>query len=307
VSLFSIFGPPHSGPEQATYRRDTWPAHTRAVGILQDAGIAPPPEWSAVHQRYIKLIELPDEGLDRLANAVINGTGDWTELRALAMTEELARSAHDANINEQVQQRVLTELVNLYKAAAPRNYKLAAAKFDTAAAALTAAAKHIDLESPGDQLAAASSAARQAWLDAPSLATELGEALHALCAAAALAGAPPDVAFVTSSADDITTAEHQIGLCADPGKAHRRKVWEAWAITGGRTARWGALHKLGVKLRAASDPVTAFYKRPENLVTVQKPGGRLGQWDPHDGDLPRGWFPVNVGWIAEKPSTTGIL
>ena len=49
-----------------------------------------------------------------------------------------------------------------------------------------------------------------------------------------LRGAAGDVAYVNAAAD-IGAIEHQIALAA-AGKAHRRKVFQAWAHTGGRVA-----------------------------------------------------------------------
>ena len=46
-------------------------------------------------------------------------------------------------------------------------------------------------------------------------------------------------------------AEHLLTLCVDPRGLHRRRVWECWEQTDGRTGRWGALLSLGVTLRAA--------------------------------------------------------
>lgn len=306
MSFLSMFGAPTPVTDYVRNRRETWAAHTRGVEVLRAAGIPAPPEWVALRERYAKFIELPDHGVDRLAKGIVTGTGDLTELRAVAMAEAMARQSHDAGINERVQQAVLEELVRIYASAAPRNYKLAAGRFDTAAKAFTNAASHLDLDANGDQLVTVSSAARQAWLDAPSLATELEESLHTLCAAAALAGAPTDVAFV-NGATDIPTAAHQIALACDPGKCHRRKVWLAWLNTDKRTGRWGALAALGVKIRAANTPTIAPYKEPEPFVPVVNSGGRIENWDPHDGDLPGSWRPVNVGWQHEHPNVKGVI
>lgn len=290
------------------YNRDGFRCHLSAVETLTQAGIAPPAQWEALKDRYAAYINMGNPSTDRLAAEVVQPTGaDLATLRAVAVAEEQATGGADATVNERVQAAVLRQLEALYSAVAKRNYRTAADRYDTAAKRFTGAANTVNVESSGDMLISASGAQREAWLQAPSLAADLDAARHVLFAAATLAGASPDVAFV-SAATDARTVEHQIALACDPGRAHRRKVWLAWATTDGRTGKWGALHALGVKLRAAGDPTkTVPYKQPEQPVAVSKPGGRLGYWDPHDGDLPRGWQPVNTGWIAEKPSTSGVL
>ena len=39
-------------------------------------------------------------------------------------------------------------------------------------------------------------------------------------------------------------------LVVDPADFHRRRVYEAWREEGNRTSRWGALVKLGARIRA---------------------------------------------------------
>jgi hypothetical protein len=41
-------------------------------------------------------------------------------------------------------------------------------------------------------------------------------------------------------------------LCVSPLDMGRRALWQAWETTEGRCGRWGALHKLGAKIRAAN-------------------------------------------------------
>jgi hypothetical protein len=211
------------------FTRDPWRAHVSAVEVLRQCGIEPPAPWSALLGRYTHFIELPDAAADRLAAEIVSPNGaNVSLLRALALVEEIARGGDDSGVNSKVQAAVLRELETLYQPVAQHNYKLSAQRFDAAAKAFTALAGACDAEASGDTLVHASPAARQAWLDAPAAAAALEEALRPLLAAAALAGAPGDVAFI-SGGTDTATVEHQIAIACDPGKAHRRRVWEAWA------------------------------------------------------------------------------
>jgi hypothetical protein len=80
-------------------------------------------------------------------------------------------------------------------------------------------------------------------------------------------------------------------LVCDPGTAHRRRVWEAWAGQG-RTGRWGPLLRLGVVLRAfPADKLGEFdpYRQPAPLQTRDEPTGMRGisrevVYDPEDPD-----------------------
>jgi hypothetical protein len=302
-----FFASPITDSQEAGYRRDPWRAHTSAIEALRPAGIEPPAEWTALLARYTAFIELGDHATDRLADELLHPRGgDITSLRSAALAEEIARTGDDVAVNTRVQTAVLAELLALYEPAAKQNYKIAAAVYDSAAKRFVDCARTVNIEADGEALVTANSAAREAWLNAPAAAADLEQSLHPLYAAAALAGAPDDVAFITG-ATDTSTAEIQIGLACDPGKAHRRRTWEAWASKKGRCGRWSALHALNVRIRAASDPIGVTpYGRPNAHITVANPGGRLENWDPHDGDLPRGWRPVQTGWYGEQKSTTAI-
>jgi hypothetical protein len=293
---------------EPVYRRDPWNCHTAAMETLRQAGIEPPAEWSALLCRYADYIELGNHAIDRLIAHLVNPTNgaDLTHLRANALVEEVARAGDDSSINGRVQEAVLRQLVASYATVAQRNYETVARRFNDVAKRFADYCRAVNVEGSPEALLAASPAGREAWLGAPSVSVELEETLRVLLAAAALNGARPDVAFVTA-ATDTETQEFQIGLACDPGKAHRRRVWEAWAAKKGRTGRWGALSALGVRLRAAKDPAAAApYARPEQLRTVVNAGGRLESWDPHDGPLPPNWRPVPGFWQSETTSTEGV-
>jgi hypothetical protein len=74
----------------------------------------------------------------------------------------------------------------------------------------------------------------------------------------------------------------------DPADKHRRVVWQAWAAQG-RTGRWGALHALGVAIRAL--PNLAGLKTYRTPAPMQTRTVSVGQgmstetaWDPEDSD-----------------------
>lgn len=294
--------------EQSTaYPRDPLQSHLTGMNMLVVAGISPPPAWTALRDRYAAYIDLGNPSADRLTNAIISGVGDVVTLRNMALVEEIARGGDDAAVGERVRAGVLTELLSLYEPVAQRNYRAAGASYDDAGKRFADLAKQINVEGGTDAIIHAPRGGRDAWFSAPEVAGEVDSALQVLLAAAALAGAGDAVTFATASTD-VATTEYQIALAADPGNAHRRRVWEAWFTTGGRTGRWAALAALGVKIRAASDP-TRFtpYKRPEELVPITKHGGVAGFWDRHDGDLPPGWHPASVGWLAETPNVHGVV
>ncbi|MDR3662994.1 MAG: hypothetical protein P4L86_21840, partial [Mycobacterium sp.] len=91
-----------------------------------------------------------------------------------------------------------------------------------------------------------------------------------------------------------------IALAADPGRAHRRKVWAAWTTATGRTGRWGALAALGVKLRAATTATAQPYPLPPDYIPCHDAGHIVRNWDPCDGPVPKGWRPASVGWIGQQ-------
>jgi hypothetical protein len=284
------------------YRRDEFRAHTAAVEQLRAAGIEAPQPWTALRNRFGAFVELGRPAADMLSREVISpsGTADILMLRCAAVLEELDIAEAEARVTAQVTSAVLGQLRSAYSSAALRNYKAAAARYDSAARRLSEAADLIDVECDGDALVSATQGQRDAWLAAPDAAVDCEAALAVLCAAASLAGAAPDVAFVGPAAD-IPTMEVQIALCADPGKAHRRKTWAGWLHAGGRTGRWGKLHALDVTLRAAKDPASvAPYAKPPALLSVIDRENRVTKWDPCDGKPPQGFRVALDGWAGAE-------
>ena len=117
---------------------------------------------------------------------------------------------------------------------------------------------------------------RRAWSSAEQLAHRLTAALDGLSAAASLAG-------VNTSAP-----EHLLALCVDTTGCHRRRVWEAWETTTGRTTRWGALLALVATLRAAPLEPRPPAARPRPMRIKQIATGmgvRQIMVDPEDDEL----------------------
>ena len=301
MTLTRYYRPPAplSYGSAAAQDRDPFRMHTSAVATLGAADILPPEQWSALLRRYQQFVGLGDRAVDRLAEEVINpaGAADLAQLRAAALLDELDTADAAQRVTARVSAAVLQRLQALYKPAAPGNYRSAAERYNTAARRFCGCADVIDVESDGSTLVHASQSQREAWIQAEGAATRLEETLKTLLAAAALCGGMAgDVGFLSPAAD-ISTVEYQVAVATDPGKAHRRKVFAAWAHTGGRCGRWSALHSLGVRLRAASDPVRVDpYRRPDPYVTLVDAGNKVRQWDPHDGRPPAGWRAVLDGW-----------
>lgn len=279
-------------------RRDLFSCHLASVDTLANAGIEPPKAWTELRARYTDYVELGATAADRLAAEIITPLGaDLVALRNCAIVDELTITGPaEARVSDTVRTHVLKELQRLYGPAAQQNYDRAAQKFNSLARQFSDCARATDVEADGNSLIHASSAERQAWMDAPTVAGALEESLRPLLAAAVLCGAPPTVAFL-GQASDIITAEHQIAIACVPGKAHRRRVWEGWLTTGRRTGRWGALHAAGVRLKASDRPADVTpYQRPPKPIPVLDNLNRVRNFDPCDGPLPKGWRNTIDGW-----------
>ena len=126
----------------------------------------------------------------------------------------------------------------------------------------------------------------------------LEETLKTLLAAAALCGGMAgDVGFLSPAADISTVEIPSRGRHRSPGKPTAARFLRRGRTPVAAAGRWSALHSLGVRLRAASDPVRVDpYRRPDPYVTLVDAGNKVRQWDPHDGRPPAGWRAVLDGW-----------
>ena len=133
----------------------------------------------------------------------------------------------------------------------------------------------IDPDTQADEVINADTKIRTAWTEAQQHAAQLTATLPALRAAASLAG-------ITANTDEVL-----IPLTADVTGLHRRKVWEAWNTTDGRTARWGALIRLGATIQAADLNNLEPYRRPRPMQVRQEHNGigvRHVEFDPEDAE-----------------------
>jgi hypothetical protein len=73
-------------------------SHVGAVDALAAHGLDVPREWLALRQRMVEFMALDRPAIDRLAAAVVSGTGDLAALRADALAEEAATSITQAAV-----------------------------------------------------------------------------------------------------------------------------------------------------------------------------------------------------------------
>ncbi|WP_373199842.1 hypothetical protein [Mycobacterium marinum] len=257
--------------------------HIAAVDTLAAAGIKPPAGWLALRDRFHAFTAAEHPCTDLLATEIVSPTGaDVNVLRGAALAEWFPTT--EADVRGAVARAVHAEMLRLYQPVAARHYRALATQFDEAATKFSKAARTADPElSPNRVVYDLDEAGRQSWLAAAVLAAELDSLLAPLAAAATLAGAPAEVNTPTDGAEG-----YRIALATDPGKLHRRRVWESWGAAG-RCGRWSALHKLGASIRACSKPERLQpYELPKPYLVKVVPGKYGGEdrqyVDPHDFD-----------------------
>jgi hypothetical protein len=157
-----------------------------------------------------------------------------------ALAEATALPPAEAEVNNNVQGAVLARLRGIYSPHAKGNYQQLADQFTTTADRLTDAMTVCDPDASPEDIVNATAKVRTAWSEAQQLALQLTAQMPALHAAANLAG-------IT-----VNTPEQLLALVVHADGAHRRRVWEAWDTTDGRTGRWGARIRLGSTIRAAN-------------------------------------------------------
>jgi len=268
-------------------------AHRRLVATITDAGVTPPTRWTELNDRLNDFLALENTAAHRLADAVVEPkrNTDLAMLRVMALAEESAGPERVARIHRVVVGAVEEQMNAAYSDAAMDVYRTVAAQFDAAADGFTAAATACDPEAPATDLVSAPEDQRQAWLTAELDAVRLDAALPVLIAATQLANtrieAPTRLAPGWWRAQPADAA--LIALCVDTSGLHRRRIWEAWQHTGGRTKRWGALVALGARIRAHSLDTFEFYREPRPLIYRQEQGAERGTvrnvvLDPEDDD-----------------------
>lgn len=238
--------------------------HLRLVETLASAGIPAPKEWTALRDGFDAYRQQEKPALQRLIAALITGakTDDLITLHAQALAET-AEPHREAMVHNPAGAAVENKLIDLYAPHAKKNYDQAASQFDSVAADFAAAAAAVDVEADPASMVTAPDDARAAWVAAEQHAARLDALLPVLVAAAELAD-------LRINAQDGSL----LALCADPGKLHRRRVWECWQSETGRTRRWGALVKLGARLRACDLDQHKPYEPPKPLERRQIPHPR---------------------------------
>ena len=259
------------------FTRDPFDDHVTAVDTLSAAGIKPPAEWTQVRGNFIDFTYVQSPTLTLLSSAVIDGADEDTlaALRVDALAEATALPVAEATVANAVRATVLTRLRDLYAPVAGENYKTLAQGFTTQAGKLAGSLKVIDPDATPEDVVNADTKIRAAWSEAQQHAAQLTATLPALRAAASLAG-------ITANTDEVL-----IPLTADVTGLHRRRVWEAWNTTDGRTGRWGALIRVGATVRAADLDNLEPYRRPQPMHVRQEHNGigvRHIEFDPEDDD-----------------------
>ncbi|WMM73014.1 hypothetical protein RCF27_01270 [Rhodococcus pyridinivorans] len=223
----------------------------RQVHTVTAAGGTIPDTYAVIEQRWDRYLELEHNTTALLAEAITTpgDTTDLTQLRALALAER-AGSIEQADLTKELKAPVLLALRGLYEQVAAPNYKTLADRFTATATAFTKAVHTIDPDLSAEQMVTEPDKARKAWTDAGILAVELDQQLPALQAAATLAGLR------------VHDNDALLPLTVDTDGHHRRRIWEAWETSTGRTGKWGAIARLGAGIRAAHLDTYTPYRRP---------------------------------------------
>ncbi|NUU30838.1 hypothetical protein [Arthrobacter sp. C9C5] len=248
---------------------------TNEIAAVIAAGGSVTSEYERLAQRWHDYIDADRTAADKLAAAFI-GTEPLErvhELTGLALAE-LAGPKERATVRNDLDAQLYPILKNEYAKTAAANYDTLRGQFNATAAAFTKAAATADPDTDAGTLLQADAKTRTAWLDAAVHAQELTALVPVLAAAAKLAGAR------------VITNDDHLPLTVNPGSAHRRRVWEAWA-SNGRAGRWAALAKLGATIHAPALDDIKPYRQPAPMQIKQVPvayGIQQIPYDPEDAD-----------------------
>lgn len=250
--------------------------HRMLVNLVATAGVEPPKRWRDLDRQLDAYLAVRNHAAQKLADQVVNPTKnvDLPTLRALALAEQAETPGAVASVLATVVTAVEAAMLDAISETARANYDRVAQMFNEAAQTFTAAAAITHPEADASTIITANDEQRSAWVIAEVEAAKLEKLLPALLAACQLCGVRIDTAderlaqiWYDSPIDQAAV----IGLTVDPGKAHRRRVWEAWETDGGRTGKWGALTSLtGVTIRAADLDDFTRYDRPRPLIHKQE-------------------------------------
>ena len=214
--------------------------------------------------------------------AVASGASPETVQSATLAAATTQTAGAVAGVRKRIAPAVLRALGAAYQPVGRSNYNAIARLFDEAAGRFTACAEKAPVAQGPESVVGVPSKVGQAWIEAADHAAELDRLLPLLSLSAEMTGAISD-----KGGDDARMDDWHLGLCCDPGTAHRRRLWEAWESRG-RVGRWGALLALGCTIRAADLGTFAFYRRPKPMETRTQrvgPGYRQYKVDPEDADF----------------------
>jgi hypothetical protein len=260
---------------------DAYSQHVLAVDALADAGISPPEEWTTLRDNFNQFAsdELTEDVIGQLTDAIAAGKlKEVPKLHSLALGRMAASSQDAASVTNDVKAHITRRLFDVYAPCAETNYAKAAQTFDHWCAVFTAACNAVDPESPAESIVALDDDQRHAWTVAQEAKFQLSGSLEVLKAAAKLCGH-----------DAAGSREYGPPLACDTSGHHRRRLWEAWDSTEGRTGRWGALHAMGVTIRAANLDAIEPYRLPQPMEERWKKvgvGHQRVMVDPEDASVP---------------------
>jgi hypothetical protein len=231
-------------------RRESLAGHLADVAAVEPI-FEPPAPWKAIRARWHAYLELSTPSVHRLAEHLTAGGGDPAGLRAHALAELAARGENEADLSHMLADRVTLELSALWRPHAVKAFRAVGKAFDAAVSR--------------DDIA------------------QLDPIADALAAAARLCGADNNCA--PWAVERLT-----LGLTVDPGKAHIRRVAQAFCGPD----RWTAVQALGGKLKATADPLTTYPPLPafvaivgeDRIVRNHDP---LDEWPPGARAVPDGW------------------
>ncbi|MEE2529149.1 hypothetical protein V1639_08915 [Pseudarthrobacter sp. J75] len=235
---------------------------TTRVRTVTDNGGTTTSDFQAILDRWTTFRELHSQAAINLAKAVTTGTTeDLATLRALAIAEATATTVTEATVSNVVAGQVFEALRTEYAPVAAANYERIRKAFNETAGRFIKAVEIVHPDAAPEQLMSATAPIRSAWADAPMLALELDAQAVVLAEAANLAG------YRTGQ------KQHSIGLTVNTDGLHRRRVYEAWDTSTGRTRRWGALLDLGATIEAPALDEYEAYREPADILIKQERHG----------------------------------
>lgn len=231
------------------------------IATVTNAGGSVTKEYERIDARWVDFMNRDNTAAARLAAAITGTESDDTiELLAGLALAEQASPVQKAEVNQAVATETYPALRLEYNKVAASNYDTLREAFNAIAKEFTKACKIVDPEAKPETLMEGSDAERKAWATSAVLATQLTARIPSLIAAAKLAGAL------------IKNNDDQLPLTTNPHDSHRRRIWEAWDTTEGRTGRWLALINAGATIEARPLDQFQSYRRAAEFETRYEQG-----------------------------------